>query len=605
MPYVFADCVLDPQLALLQRGETQRTLRPKVLQVLLYPLPPLAIPATLQDALMARLDRAAPVKAVAQIGAALGREFAYELLAAVSPLPDDALQDALGQLAHAALLFQRGTPPDATYLFKHALVQDTAYASLLRRQRQQLHTRIATMLEAQFPTIAVAEPEVLAHHYTEAGSHEQAIPYWQCAWQRAIERSSYVEAVSHLSRGLTLLKMLPETPERARKELHMQTALSKVLMLTKGYGAPEVEHAIIRARDLCFQLEDTAELFPVQTGLQSLVLLRGELPQSRELAEQLLDMVQRQGEPVLRSRAYQGLGDTLLFLGELAAARASLEQGLAYSQPQQHDEFDFRYTGVSVGVLCLTSLAWNLWLLGYPDQALTRVYQARALAQQQSHPVNLAFALDFAVGLHQLRRDTRAVHKDAEELIALAREQEHPFWVAWGTALRGWTLVEQGGVEGGIAQMWEGLTAYRMTGSELHCPWLLALLAETYGKGGQAEKGLTVLAEALVLTDKTEERWYEVELYRLQGELLLAQEGIKSHLEEAETSFQHALAIAHRQQAKSWELRASISLSRLWQRQGKTQAARELLDPVYHWFTEGFDTVDLQEAQALLEELAE
>jgi predicted ATPase len=565
------------------------------------PLPPLAIPATLHDSLMARLDRLAAVKGMAQLGATLGREFSYELLQAISPWDEDILQRGLQQLVTAEFLYQQGLPPQAMYLFKHALIQEAAYQSLLRSTRQQYHQHIAQVLEARFPAICETQPELLAHHSTEAGLHEQAIGYWQKAGQRAIERSANLEAIAHLTTGLKVLKMLPDTPQRTQQELTLHTALGVPLRATKGLAAPEVGQVYARARELCQQVEETPQLFPVLRGLWEFYELQGELQTARELGEQLLTLAQRIGEVELRLVAHNVLGDTFIWLGEFAVAREHLEQGLALYHPQQHRSHAFLY-GYDSGVHCLSFGAWALWYLGCPDQALRRIHEALTLAQELSHPFSLAFALAFAAWLHQLRREGQAAQEWAEAAIALATDQGFPFWESWGTVLRGWALAEQGQSAEGIAQMGQGIAAWRATGAELQRPYYLALLAEAYGKAGQAEEGLSVLAEALTAVHKTGERQYEAELYRLKGELLLKQD--IPDVQEAESCLRQAVAVAYQQQAKSLELRAAMSLSRLWQHYGKRVEARELLAPVYGWFTEGFDTADLQEAKVLLAALS-
>jgi predicted ATPase len=565
------------------------------------PLPPLAIPATLHDSLMARLDRLAAVKGMAQLGATLGREFSYELLQAISPWDEDILQRGLQQLVTAEFLYQQGLPPQAMYLFKHALIQEAAYQSLLRSTRQQYHQHIAQVLEARFPAICETQPELLAHHSTEAGLHEQAIGYWQKAGQRAIERSANLEAIAHLTTGLEVLKMLPDTPQRTQQELTLHTALGVPLRATKGLAAPEVGQVYARARELCQQVEETPQLFPVLRGLWEFYELQGELQTARELGEQLLTLAQRIGEVELRLVAHNVLGDTFIWLGEFAVAREHLEQGLALYHPQQHRSHAFLY-GYDSGVHCLSFGAWALWYLGCPDQALRRIHEALTLAQELSHPFSLAFALAFAAWLHQLRREGQAAQEWAEAAIALATDQGFPFWESWGTVLRGWALAEQGQSAEGIAQMGQGIAAWRATGAELQRPYYLALLAEAYGKAGQAEEGLSVLAEALTAVHKTGERQYEAELYRLKGELLLKQD--IPDVQEAESCLRQAVAVAYQQQAKSLELRAAMSLSRLWQHYGKRVEARELLAPVYGWFTEGFDTADLQEAKVLLAALS-
>jgi TOMM system kinase/cyclase fusion protein len=565
------------------------------------PLPPLAIPTTLHDSLMARLDRLATVKGLAQLGATLGREFSYALLQAISPWDEGTLRRGLQQLVEAEFLYQQGLPPQATYLFKHALIQEAAYQSLLRSTRQQYHQRIVQVLEARFPEICETQPELLAHHTTEAGLHEQAIGYWQQAGQRAIERSANLEAIGHLTTALDVLTTLPDTPERTQHELTLYTALGVPLRATKGFGAPEVGQVYARARALCQQVEETPQLSPVLRGLWEFYELQGALQTARELGEQLLTLAQHVREEDLLLVAHHVLGDTLVWLGEFAGARAHLEQGMALYHPQQHRSHAFLY-GYDSGVHGLSFGAWALWYLGYPDQALRRVHDALTLAQEVSHPFSLGFALAFAAWLHQLRREGHAAHERAAALIALATDQAFPFWDSWGTVLRGWALAEQGQCAEGIAQLRQGIAAWRATGAALQLPYYLALLVEAYGKAGQAEEGLRVLAEALTAVHKTGERQHEAELYRLKGELLLKQDVPDE--QEAESCLRQAVDVARQQQAKSLELRAAMSLSRLWQYQGKRVRAHDLLAPIYGWFTEGFDTTDLQEAKALLDVLA-
>jgi predicted ATPase/class 3 adenylate cyclase len=565
------------------------------------PLPPLAIPTTLHDSLMARLDRLAAVKAMAQLGATLGREFSYALLQAVSPWDEETLQRGLHQLVAGEFLYQRGLPPQATYVFKHALIQDAAYQSLLRSTRQQYHQHIAQVLEARFPETCETQPELLAHHYTKAGLMAQAISYWQRAGQRAIERSANMEAIGHLTRGLEVLETLPDTSERARQELTLQTTLGLPLLATKGFAAPEVERVYGRARELCRQVGETPQLFPVLHGLWRFYVNRAEFQTARELAEQLLILAQRQQDPGLLLEAHRVLGQTTFWLGEMASSREHMEQGMALYDFQQHRSHTFLY-GQDPGVVCRSFAAWALWVLGYADQARQRIQEALTLAQELAHPFSLAYALTCAAIVHSFRREGQATHKRAEEVIELSREQGFPFWFTWGTILRGWAFAEQGQGEEGIAQMQQGLAAYQATGADVFRPSFLALLAEAYGKEGQAEAGLCPLIEALAVMNNTGERWWEAELYRLKGELLSPFS--MENWAEAETCFQQALAIARRQEAKSLELRAAMSLSRLRLRQGQRAEANRLLAELYGWFTEGFDTADLQEAKALLKALA-
>jgi class 3 adenylate cyclase/predicted ATPase len=572
---------------------------------------PLAIPATLKDSLMARLDRLIAVKEVAQLGATLGREFTYELLQAVSPLDEPTLQRELAKLVEAELLYQRGILPQSRYFFKHALIQDAAYQSLLKSRRQEYHQKIAQVLEKKFPENAQTRPELLAHHYTSASLVKQAIPYWQRAGEVARQRSANVEAIGHLTKGLELLETLPDTPERTQQELNFQTNLAAALMATKGYASPEVERASTRAWELCQQLGETPQLFPVLHGLWRFYLVRPNLQIAREMAEQCLKLAQSVQDPELLLEAHMALGAAFLWLGELVPAKVQTELGIALYDPEQHRSHAFLYYGQDPGVFCLSYGAWALWYLGYPDQALERVYKASTLAQGLSHPYSLGFALRSVGVVHQFRFESQAAKEWAEKLITLSNEQGFAYWLAWGTILRGWAIAMEGEEEG-IVGMRQGLDTYQTTRGELARPYFLALLAEAYGKVGQVEEGLTALAEALAVVYKNGERFYEAELYRLKGELLLIQAGRsdspaapagKSMLSEAETCFRQALEVSRLQSTKSLELRAVMSLSRLLQKQDKKEEAQQMLAEIYGWFTEGFKTADLKEAKALLEEL--
>jgi predicted ATPase len=560
-----------------------------------------AIPTTLQDSLMARLDRLVTAKGVAQIGATIGRHFAYALLQAVSQVGEAMLQHELGRLVEAEIVYQRGLPPQSTYVFKHALIQDAAYRSLLKSTRQHYHQRIAQVLESQLSETAEAQPELLAYHCTEAGLIEQAIGYWQKAGQSAIERSAHMEAISHLTKGLELLKVLPETPQRLQREVDMHIALGASLIATKGYGDPEVRETYTYARQLCQHLEDPHQLFSVLRGLWNYYANRAELQMAYALGEQLLTLAQQVQDSAMLVAAHRVLGNALWSLGSVASASMHFAQGVALYDPQQHRASVFLY-GEDAGVICHILATRALWYLGYPDQALARGQEAVALAQQIAHPFSLSFVLSWAAMFHQFRREERWTQERAEAAITLATTQDFPFWMAFGSILRGWALARQGQAQEGIEQMHQGLRAFRATGAEVLRPYCLALLADAHSVIGQPEAGLMVLTEALTLAETTGERLYESELYRLKGELLL-QQNSANHV-EAETCFQHSISIAQSQQAKSLELRSATSLARLWQQQGKRQEAHDLLAPVYHWFTEGFDTADLQEAQALLDALA-
>jgi class 3 adenylate cyclase/predicted ATPase len=559
-----------------------------------------AIPATLQDSLMARLDRLVTAKGIAQIGATIGRQFSYALLQIVSQVDDFTLQRELRRLVEAELLYQRGLPPQTTYIFKHALIQETAYESLLKSTRQQYHQRIARILEEQFPETVEAQPELIAYHCTEAGLIAQAVAYWQQAAQRASEGSAHVEAISHLRQGLALLQTLPETRECTRREVDMHIALGASLIATKGYAAPEVEQVYIRAHHVCEHLDDPHQLFPVLRGLWNYSCVRAEYQTAHALGEQLVTLAQQVREPSMLCAAHRALGTTLFYLGAVADAHTHFTQGIALYNPRQYRSSALLY-GEDAGVICHIYTALTLWILGSPAQGLTRSHEAVTWAQQSAHPFSLGFALALAAVFHTFRREMRAVQERAEAVINLAKEQGFPYWMAMGAILRGWILARQGQAQEGIERLHQGFLAFRATGAEMGRPYWLALLADAYGILGEPEAGLTVLTEALTLMDTVGERVWESELYRLKGALLLQQSS--DNQSEAETCFQHAIRIAQSQQAKCWELRASTSLARLWQQQGKRQEAYDLLDPVYHWFTEGFDTADLQDARALLNEL--
>ena len=591
----------------------------------------LGIPATLQDALMARLDRLGVAKEVAQLGAIIGRQFSYELLHAVSSVGEDILQHELKQLVEAELIYQRGVAPQATYLFKHALIQDTAYQSLLKSTRQKYHRQIAQVLEERLPETKETQPELVAYHYTEAGHIAQAIPFWQRAGQRANQRSANVEAISHFTKGLALLQILPGTPERIQQELTLQIILSMPLIATRGYAALEVERACTRALELCRQLGETPQLFPVLILLSSVRFVRAEHWTAHELAEECLRLAQSMHSPPHLMWAHYVLGMTLFYLGEFVSTQDQLEQGIVLYDPQKHNPLvsgDVQDPKVT----CLSYAALALWHLGYPGQALERMHEALALARELSHPFSLAYALDFALRLQQYRRERQAAQEQAEAVLALASEQGFAHWLAWGVIWQGWVLAEQGQEEEGIAQIRQGLAVCRATGAELSRPYALALLAEAYGKVGQAKEGLALLAEALDVAKKTGDRHYEAELYRLKGELTLQKLSVVSSqlsvpntqplapsTQEAEACFLKAIDISRKQQAKSLELRALMSLVRLRQHQARDHAARDMqhethirlaeahqmLSEVYNWFTEGFDTKDLQEAKELLAELSD
>jgi class 3 adenylate cyclase/predicted ATPase len=567
-----------------------------------------AIPATLQDSLMARLDRLSSAKGIAQLAAVIGRQFAYDLLHAVSPFDVATLQRELGRLVEAELLYQRGLPPQVIYIFKHALIQDTAYQSLLRSTRQQYHQHIAQVLAVQFSEIAESQPELLAHHYTEAGLVEPAVLSWLRAGQRAVQRSANVEAIRHFTQGLDILRHCPATPEYIQHELSLQLAISVPLRMLQGHTAPEVAQLQRRAYALCQQVGDSPQRFSALVGLWGLSLDQAQYHMARELGEQCFALAQRLHDPMFLQEAHLTLGATLVYPWELVEAHTHIEHAIVLYDPHTSHSLALGRSADS-GVMSLAYASRMLWLLGYPEQALTRINEACTLAQELSHAYSLGFAWQFAATLHQSRREPQRVREYAEAAMAFAEERGFVRWSAASLMNRGWALVEQGLAADGVAQIQQGLGIWRSMGGGLGLPYYLAGLAEAYKLAGQAAAGLQVVAEALALVQKNAERYFEAELYRLQGDLLLAlalteDQGHSPRTAEAEACFQQAIEIAQQQQAKSLELRAATSLARLWQQQGKRQEACDLLAPVYHWFTEGFDTADLQDARSLLDALA-
>jgi len=565
---------------------------------------PLKIPVTLQDSLMARLDRLSSAKELVQLCAILGREFNSEMLLAILPRSEEILRQELRQLVKSELLYQRGVFPRATYVFKHALIQETAYQSMLKNTRRRHHRQIAEVLVKQFPESAAARPEIIAHHYTEAGLGTEAISYWQQAGKLAVERFANKEAIAHLTKGLELLKGLPKNPEHSRQELMLQLALGPPLSWLKGFAAPEVEATYSRALNLSQQAGGILLRFPALWGLWHFYVLRAEFPKAITLAEQLISFTQTADDTVPVSDAFRARGQTFLLTGEFSQARTYLEKGIVLDNGRQQRT----YNAEDPGVVCRSFSAIAQWFLGYPDQALRRSQEAVTLAQELSHPFSLSAAHHFKALLHLFRRESQPSLEQAEAAMAIAAEQRFGFFLAFDAMLRGWALAEQGESEEGISQMLQGLAAYRATGAEAHLPQWLAVLADSYGKLGQVQEGLDVLADAQILADKHNgERWFIAETLRIKGKLLLL--GIKDKLrdtavyDQSETCFLQAIKLAQQQEAKSLELRAAISLSRLWQRQDKKADAYGLLSKIYNWFEEGFDTPDLKAAKVLLEEL--
>jgi predicted ATPase/predicted negative regulator of RcsB-dependent stress response len=564
-------------------------------------LPTLAIPSTLHDSLLARLDRLAPVKEVAQTGACIGREFSHELLAAVASVDDSELRDAVTRLLESGLILRRGPPSAASYAFKHTLVQEAACGTLLRSKRQQQHARIAQALEERFPETVETKPELLAHHCAQAGLTMKAVAYWRKAGQRAIARSAAAEAVTQLTQGLELLQQLPDDPERRRWELDLQIALGSALIAARGYAAPETAAAYARAYELCREAGAVRRLFPVLFGRYVTHLLGAKLAVAREAAAESLRLSERQHDDAATlATSHRSVGTAAFALGDLSAARMHLEKALALYDPERHRPLAIVYAQ-DVRVAGLSWLALALFLQGFPEQALRRSEEAIAAAPEVGHPNTTAQSLLCACVLSELVRRPQQIRAHAEALVALATEHGLPFWLAMGTIMRGWALADAGEAEAGIAQLRRGLVAWESTGAALIVPYYLGLLARALAQAGRAGEGLGALTKALDRVAGTEELWFKAELHRLRGELLLALP--QPDPSGAEACFRQALAIAREQAARMWELRAATSLARLWRDQGKRAEAHDLLAPVYGWFTEGFETSDLNNARALLDEI--
>jgi DNA-binding NtrC family response regulator/predicted ATPase len=566
---------------------------------------PKTVPDTIHAVLAARLDRLPALeKHLLQAAAVIGKDIPLALLQSLTALPEEELQRAFRHLQTMEFCYERQALPRAAYTFKHILTREVAYQSLSQRTRQQYHQQIAQAVEERFPAMPLTQPEWLAQHYTAAGLPTQALSYWRQAGQRAIERSAYVEASSHLSHGLEVLALLPDTPERTMQELNLQTALGLSLTATKGYASVDVEQIYARARELSREVPETPQLFPLLWGLWSFYLLRGRLQSALQLGQEFLAMARRSQDTTFLLEAHAGLGMTLFYRGELTLAREHLEQGLTLYDPQQHRSHAFLY-GQDPGLACLAYAAWTLWLLGYADQARDKSRQVSALLREVSHPFRLAYIHTLTAMLHYYLCDAEAVQERAEAVMALCSEHGFPLWLAVGTALRGWALSARGQAEEGIAHIHQGLATWQSTGAETGRPYLLMLLAEAYGKAGRAEDGLRVVEGALTAVQNGDEQRWAAELYRLKGELLLMPTAgaatPTTAMPEAERCFRQALETAHRQRAKGLELQVAMAWNRLYRQQGRGAQGRQLLAGIYRRFSEGFDTADVREARRLLE----
>jgi len=560
-----------------------------------------AIPATLRDSLMARLDRFMPVREVAQIGAAIGREFSYEMIAAVAPMPQAQLDEALARLCESGLAFRRGTPPDATYTFKHALVQDAAYDSLLKRRRQELHAKIARVIEQRFPNIQTTEPEVLAHHLTEAGLAEAAIPLWQGAGELALKRMALTEAIAHLNQGLEVVATLPPSLERDARELGLRILLGTAWLGLKGWPSPKVWTSLHPALALAKSLQRHDALLPILWGLTNNIFSQGRVAESLPWAEEMLKVAKATADADLLIAGHAIACTCYCWAGEPTKVLEHANKVLDLYDIEKH-----RYLAdvINHDPKTVAGIFGSIaaWTLGYPDQALRLSDEKDVHAHRRNHPFDLGFAL--TMGVHDF--DHRFRHEDlskrAEECERLGRENSLPvLWAVLATAPHSLALIRKGKIAEGIVPLKAGIALWEASGGKSRCPTLKAFLAEAMAMTGELDDALHLLNEATAQIEQPgwEERLNYPEILRLRGWIL----SLKGNSEGAERNFLTSLDWARRQQAKMWELRTSTSLARLWQSQGRRQDAYELLAPVYDWFTEGFDTKDLQEAKSLLAEL--
>jgi class 3 adenylate cyclase/predicted ATPase len=562
----------------------------------------LHLPTTVQGILAARIDRlAVDQKDLLQMMAVIGRESPLALIREMNVAPEAQLERIQAELRAAEFIYEQPKTPDTEYVFKHALTQEVAYNSLLIERRKQLHERVGQAVETLFTDQLDDHLGQLAHHYSHSDNLDKAVEYLGRAGQQAMQHSAHADAVGNLTSAIDLLQKLPDSPGRIQRELLLQLALGPALITIKGWAAPQVERALTRARELCERLGNPRELFPILFLQFSMYYLRDRLRIAYELAEELLQRAQRASDPVLMMYAHIARGDTSLNMGKLLLARAHLEKATAIYDPDRHRTLTFRF-GVDAGVNGVSYAAWTMWHLGYPNQALELGNEALALAEQLSHTDSLAFAMSVFGTVRRSRREARAAQESAEALVALSTEHGFTVWLAGATILRGWAIAAQGRYDEGIRQIQEGLAAYRATGTELGRPYDLCLLAEACMEAGRLDDGLSVLADALVAADEHEDRLSEAEIHRLKGELLLKQNN--SNAAKAQKCFKRAIEIALAQNGKSLELRATMSLARLLVTQDRRDEARAMLAEIYGWFTEGFDTADLNDAKALLDQLS-
>ena len=564
-----------------------------------------AVPATLHASLIARLDRLGPIaKEVAQVGAAIGRDFSYELLAATAQRTEWELAQALDLLVEAGLIFARGTPPHATYLFKHALVQDTAYSMLLRAARKTLHARIARTLAEHFSSVVETQPQVLAHHFTEAGLIDQAIAYWSQAGQQFASKSAFVEAIAQLRRGLHLIDELRDSRDRKQRELELQVTLAAALMQAKGHANTEVGLVLRRARELVLDTNAAGTIlhFSVLYGLWVAQYLGGEPIAALEQAKEFLSLAQSQAQSGLLLTGHRLVGSALIPVGNFQEALSHLDRAVALYRPEEHETLAFRF-GADIGITAMCVRAWALWHRGFPDQAKKVLDEGVQTARRSVHRHTLAYALIYA-GLTAISaRWTTKGASAASELVLLTEEHGFALFLGYGLILQGGAMAQSGQGTAAVERIRDGIAAMQATGARRVESMVLGLLAEAVAATGAVAKAIEMLAEALAAAKACGAFWADAELHRLRGELL--QSLSSPDWAEIERAFRTSLAVAHEQGTRGFELRAAISLARLLSNQERRDEARDVLAPLYGWFTEGFDTPDLKEAKALLDELNE
>jgi len=575
-------------------------------------LPSVQVPATVQAVLAARIDRLPPEdKQLLQSASVIGESLPFSLLQTVVEMQEEELHSHLSRLQAVEFLYETGLFPDLEYTFKHGLTYQVAYNSLLVDRRRTLHTKILAAIESLYADRLSDQVERLAHHALRGEVWDKAMAYLHQGGKKAAARSANWEAAQYFEQALTALEHLPQSPETLEQAIDIRIDLGPTLHATKGPGAPDVEETYNKARELCQRVGETPKLFPVLWGLSRVYNFRGECQIARNLGEELLTMAQRVQDPALILEAHHTLWAILFSLGEFAAAQMHAQQGIASYNQQQHSHLAFLYGGHDPGVCARTHAARQLWLLGYPDQARQRSQDALDLARELSHAYSLASAFVGVAWLHQHCGEAQLARERTEASLAIGTEHGLPRFVVQGNLLAGRLLVEQGQVEEGIVQMRQAVAGHLARAVGRERPYFIALMAEAFARGGQVEEGLSILTKELAGAHKTGERFYEAELHRIKGELLLAQKGKsekakgkREEVSEAEGCFQKAIEVACSQSAKSLELRAVTSLSRLWQKQGRKNEARQKLAEIYGWFTEGFDTADLKEAKTILEELS-